>query len=304
MKAVIVKEANVIELQDVPEPQTRPDEIKVKIAYCGICGTDVKIIEGKTFGKVYRTDGAIGWPKKPAPPARRCQDHGAGDARWIADPGARSIRHDRGDRKDIKGNFKIGQLVAMNFRSACGVCYYCTKGMAQFCERRFPISARWRSIRVQRKYGISPACRSVAERRGVSGTDCDRGTRARYCENKYGDMVIITGGGPIGLLVLQLAIKAGASKVLVSTRSPEKRALAKQLGADVVVDPIHEDLLEISNQFTDGRGFSVCFEASGDTGVARQLILLANPAARSSGWGRIHRIWTSACRFITCIHAT
>jgi threonine dehydrogenase-like Zn-dependent dehydrogenase len=92
---------------------------------------------------------------------------------------------------------------------------------------------------------------------------------------KIGDTVVITGGGTIGLLALQLAIKSGASKVLVSEPIPEKRKLAKQLGADVVVDPLKEDLLAICNNFTDGRGFDVCIEASGIPALARQLILLA-----------------------------
>ena len=92
---------------------------------------------------------------------------------------------------------------------------------------------------------------------------------------KIGDTVIITGGGALGLLALQLAIKSGASKVLVSEPIAEKRKLAKQLGADVVVDPLKEDLLAISNNFTDGRGFNVCIEESGIPSIARQLILLA-----------------------------
>ena len=92
---------------------------------------------------------------------------------------------------------------------------------------------------------------------------------------KIGDSVIITGGGPIGLLILQLAIKAGAAKVLVSELIAEKRNLARQLGADVVVDPLNENLLEIANKFTGGKGFNVCIEAAGIPAIARQLILLA-----------------------------
>ena len=92
---------------------------------------------------------------------------------------------------------------------------------------------------------------------------------------KIGDAVIITGGGSIGLLALQLAIRSGAAKVLVSEPIAEKRKIAKQLGADVVVDPLKEDLLEIANQLTNDRGFNVCIEASGTPEVARQLILLA-----------------------------
>jgi len=92
---------------------------------------------------------------------------------------------------------------------------------------------------------------------------------------KIGDSVIITGGGTIGLLALQLAIKSGASKVLLSEPIAEKRKLAKQLGADVVVDPLKEDLLDIANKFTNGRGFNICIEESGIPSAARQLVLLA-----------------------------
>ena len=92
---------------------------------------------------------------------------------------------------------------------------------------------------------------------------------------KVGDSVIITGGGPIGLLTLQTAIKAGAAKVLLSEPISEKRQLAKRFGADVTVDPLHEDLLAIANKFTDSRGFNVCIEATGIPALARQLILLS-----------------------------
>ena len=92
---------------------------------------------------------------------------------------------------------------------------------------------------------------------------------------KVGDSVIITGGGTIGLLALQLAIKSGASKVLVSEPIAEKRQMARHLGADIMVNPLKEDLLAICNNFTDGRGFNVCIEASGIIAIARQLILLA-----------------------------
>jgi len=172
---------------------------------------------------------------------------------------ARSIRHDRGESGKIsRGISKIGQLVAMNFRSACGVCYYCTKGMAQFCERRFPISGAMAEYSVYRENTVFPCLPVCRWKKGVSWNRLrSRYARLDTAKINTGDTVIITGGGPIGLLVLQLAIKAGASKVLVSTRSPEKRALAKQLGADVVVDPIHEDLLGNIQSITDGRG-SAC----------------------------------------------
>jgi (R,R)-butanediol dehydrogenase/meso-butanediol dehydrogenase/diacetyl reductase/L-iditol 2-dehydrogenase len=277
MKAVIVKEADIIEVQDVPEPKIASDEIKVKIAYSGICGTDTKIIEGKTFGKGYSPEGAIGWPKKPAPQRDDVRIMGQ-----VMRDGMRILGHEASGTiveigKDVKGNFKLGQRVAMDFRSVCGDCYYCTKMMAHFCERRTPICGAMAEFSVYREKIVFPLpdnlpldAGAMLEPTSIAVHSVDIG------QVKLGDSVIITGAGPIGLLILQLVIRSGASKVLVSEPVPEKRKLAKQLGADIVVDPFHENLLDISNQFTDGRGYNVGFEASGSTDVARQLILLAD----------------------------
>ena len=77
-----------------------------------------------------------------------------------------------------------------------------------------------------------------------------------------------------------MAVRSGAAKVLVSEPIAEKRKVAKRLGADVVVDPLNEDLLEIANKFDRyRRWFNVCIEAS-DTpaAVARhsQILLAEN----------------------------
>ena len=50
MKAGVMQEVGVIRAEDVPEPQVDPDRIKVKIAYCGICGSDVEVLEGRFQG--------------------------------------------------------------------------------------------------------------------------------------------------------------------------------------------------------------------------------------------------------------
>jgi threonine dehydrogenase-like Zn-dependent dehydrogenase len=92
---------------------------------------------------------------------------------------------------------------------------------------------------------------------------------------KVGDTVLISGAGAIGQLVLQLAIRAGASKVMISEPVEAKRKLALEMGADRAVDPLNEDLLAAANEFTDERGFNVCFEASGKIKAAEQLVLLA-----------------------------
>jgi 2-desacetyl-2-hydroxyethyl bacteriochlorophyllide A dehydrogenase len=263
MKAVVLKEVGIIEVQDVPEPEPAPDQSKVKIAYAGICGSDPKIIAG--LNRPVNREGAIGGPLKTTPPR----------------PGVRIMGHEASGTilklgKDVRGNFHIGQKVAMDFRSTCGSCYYCANKMAHFCERVVNFSGVMAEYAVFQESIVFPLADDLPldigaflEPVSVAVHVLDR------AQMKTGDSVLITGGGPIGLLILQLAIKAGAAKVLLSEPVPEKRKLAKQLGADIVVDPLHEDLLEISNRFTGGRGFNVCIEVTGIPAIARQLILLA-----------------------------
>ena len=263
MKAVIVKEVGVLELQDVLEPEPNSDQIKVKIAYSGICGSDLKIIDSS--GMPEPLCGAIGWAQKNAPIRE----------------GARILGHEASGTivkigKDIKGNFKVGQRVPMNFFSTCGSCYYCLNGMAQYCERLAYQSGAMTEYATYQENIVFPIPDDVPL---DIAAFCEPVSIAVHAIDiahiKAGDSVIITGGGSIGLLILQLAIKSGAAKVLVSEPIAERRKMAKQLGADVVVDPLTEDLLKISNKFTDGRGYNVCFEASGKVASAIQLVLLA-----------------------------
>ena len=265
MKAVVVKEGGVLEVQDAAEPEPGSDQIKVKIAYAGICGSDPKIVAGHYMP--IPTVGAIGWPEPSPPPA--------------AKEGVRFLGHEASGTivkigKDVKGNFKVGQHVAMNFRSVCGGCYYCQNKMEHFCERAMIFMGLMAEYAVFKESLVYPLPEDLPLDVGAFLEPVSVAVHTLDIAHiKIGDTVIITGGGAIGLLALQLAIKSGASKVLVSEPIAEKRKLAKQLGADVVVDPLKEDLLAISNTFTDGRGFNVCIEESGIPAIARQLILLA-----------------------------
>jgi len=249
VKAAVLKEIGVLEVQDVPEPKTALDQIKVKIAYSGICGTDPEIVEGRFVP-----------PKPPLGP--NILGHEASGT--IVEIG-----------KDIKGDFKIGQKVAMNFRSSCGACYYCTNKMEHFCERMSPASGAMAEYAVYNESAVFPLpdglpldIGALLEPVSVAVHTID------IAQVKVGDTVIITGAGTIGMLLLQLGIRSGAAKVLVSEPIAEKRKLAKELGADVVVDPVKENLEEAAKKLTNGRGFNVCLEASGKIAVAKQLIYL------------------------------
>ena len=263
MKAAVVQKPGVLEVHDVPEPEPKADEIKVKIAYAGICGSDHKILEG-SLGSAHPQD-AIGGPLKVLPMR---------DGPKILGHEASGIIVKIG--KDIKGDFKIGQHVAMNFRESCGGCYYCTNGMENYCERVESFTGDMAEYNVFKEGIVFPLPDDLPLDVGAFLEPVAVAVHAvDNAHIKVGDSVIVTGGGPIGLLVLQLAIRSGASKTLLSEPIAEKRNLAKELGADIVVDPLKENLLEICNKFTDRRGFNVCIEATGIAPIARQLILLA-----------------------------
>ncbi len=263
MRAAVIKAPGVLEVQNIPEPVCEPDEIKVKIAHAGICGSDPKILEG-TVGAAFPA-GAIGGPLAVTPMR----------------PGVKILGHEASGTiveigKDVKGDFKIGQKVAMNFRKTCGGCYYCQNKMEHFCERVTPfvgVMAEYGSFKESLVYKL-PENLPLDEGAFLEPLSIAVHT-VDIAKVKVGDSVIITGGGPIGLLTLQVAVKAGAAKILVSEPVAEKRELAKRFGADVTVDPLNEDLLAIANKFTNGRGFNVCIEATGIAPLARQLILLS-----------------------------
>jgi threonine dehydrogenase-like Zn-dependent dehydrogenase len=78
-----------------------------------------------------------------------------------------------------------------------------------------------------------------------------------------GASVLITGAGPMGLMLVQLARRGGAARVLVSEPSQPRRELALRLGADRAIDPANESLTEAVGAFTDGKGVDAALETAG-----------------------------------------
>jgi 2-desacetyl-2-hydroxyethyl bacteriochlorophyllide A dehydrogenase len=75
--------------------------------------------------------------------------------------------------------------------------------------------------------------------------------------------VLVTGAGPMGLILLQLARRGGAARVIVSEPNSSRRELARRLGADVVIDPSSTDVPDQIRQLTGGRGVDAAFETAG-----------------------------------------
>ena len=80
---------------------------------------------------------------------------------------------------------------------------------------------------------------------------------------KKRDSVLILGGGPIGLAVIQVLKARGAEKIIVSEMTPRRREFAKSFGAHYVLDPSKEDVVARVKDLCDGRGANVAFDAAG-----------------------------------------
>ena len=252
MKAAVIHGMNSITYDEVPDPPVGPDQVKVKIAYCGLCGTDPENLEGR-FGlmppEVYTQDRIIG--------------HEA--CGTITEVGS-----------EVK-NFKPGQRVAMNFRSSCGACYYCQNGMEHYCQLGDGASGSFADYAVYPESAVYVIPDDMTFETAAMLEPVSVAVHAiDQVKIRTGSSIAICGGGPIGLLCLEVALKAGAAKALVSEPIKEKRDLALKLGADVAVDPLNEDLIEAGKKLTGGRGFDTVIDASGNIGAAKQAVYLAD----------------------------
>lgn len=254
MKAALTYGPHDIRVEDVPEPKPGPGEVKVKIAYCGICGSDPEIYEG-TFGLLK----APWWPKPPF-----TTGHEASGEIVELGPG-------------LLGDWKVGQRVAMNFRKYCGACYYCRNKMEQFCEYVKSYEAGFAEYAVYDESCLYPLPDDLSLERGAMLEPVTIAVHAVDLGNiAPGKTLAISGAGTIGSLVQQVAMRAGAARVLVSDPMPEKREMAKRFGADWTIDPLKEDLVAVGRKLTEGRGFDTVYECSGVFAAVAPTIGLAD----------------------------
>ncbi|MBR3555190.1 MAG: alcohol dehydrogenase catalytic domain-containing protein [Oscillospiraceae bacterium] len=233
-----------IEVWDVPEDPVGPEDVKIKVAYCAICGSDPHLVEG-----------IFGWPVP----------YGMGHE-------VSGVITEVGEKATKKG-LKVGDRVAGNFLKFCGTCYYCQNGQQQFCEHAdesnhpgFSETLVWHESQV---YKLPD---SVSLKEGCLLEPVSIAVRAMdKAELRFGQRVLVSGGGPIGLLITQCLKKAGATELTLSEPIAERRELALRFGAKNVVDPMKENIRDAAERITAGRGFDVVFDCTGSTKAVYDL---------------------------------
>jgi L-iditol 2-dehydrogenase len=247
MRAAVTHAWNDIQVEQVPVPELEPGEVLVRVGACGICGTDLKIVSG-----VYKGS----WP--PALPF--IQGHEWGGTVAALGEGVSGLQ--------------IGDRVAAENHKGCGACPMCRLGRYNLCE-----VARTKG-KAYKLYGHSAqgafseyAARPAALLHKVpdnvtfaESTIINQGALGlhgvRRCRIDPGDTVAVIGPGLVGMITLQLAQALGATRVIVVGRGP-RLDLARELGADDVIDYTAGDTAEAIRDLTGGRGVDCAFECAG-----------------------------------------
>jgi len=252
MKAVVCYEPRHYALEEVHLTEPQGDEIAAKVLACGICASDVKCYDGaNNFWK--------GNPPFVRPPFIPGHE-------FIAEVVELGDNHKRGK------HFKVGDRIVSEQIIPCGRCRFCQTGHYWMCEVhniygfrgkiadgamaeyiKFPAKARNYEVpkTVSHTAGalIEPlACATHAVQRG---------------RIRFSDVVSIAGAGTLGLLMLQVVKMKNPKKIIVIDPQPNRLMLAKEIGADVILDPQQINVVSQVMEITEGYGCDVYIEASG-----------------------------------------
>lgn len=248
MKAAVWHGRGDIRISDVPEPSVEKDQVKIRVRWCGICGSDIHEYH----------EGPMLIPKKSHP---------------LTGKGAPIILgHEfSGDviemGRDVK-RIGIGDRVTINCLIYCGTCVYCRRGEYNMCLSLATVGLAWdgafAEALVVPEYTVLKIPDEVTYEMGTFAEPLAVAVRAvKRSRLKFGDVVVVVGAGPIGLLVLQAAKAAGASKVFAIEPLEQRRKLAKQLGANEVFDPTQGDVGKGIAERTEGLRADIAFECVG-----------------------------------------
>ena len=242
MTAMVFENINVVKAHTVPVPKPGRGEALVKIMASGLCITDVHVIQGLFAHS--------------QPPCVLGHEV-AGEIVAF------------GDVQPWPHRLKLHQRVVVETMIACGECKQCLAGFKNLCENGGDIGeppyqggySEYITMPVSCLYPI-PDNMSYEEAAIFESFVCPVGGLGRIGIHQ-GDTVLVQGLGPAGLAFIQGAAVMGAGKIIAVDFNEKRLELGKKYGAHICVDPSNENLYEIVEKETGGRGVEVCCEASG-----------------------------------------
>ena len=269
MRAAVLREFGHLDVEDVEVPVPGPGEVLVRVRACGICGTDLKIVNGSYRGT---------WP--PALPFIIGHE-------WSGE--VASLGPDAAGLDAGRSGLRPGDRVVAENHTGCAACPMCRAGRYNLCERvREPGFKLYGHTApgALAEYAVRPAValhRVPEEVSEVSAALVNQGALTVHAARRTGlgagDSVAVFGPGLLGLLMIQVARAAGATDVIMVGRG-RRLATARELGCTAVVDYEQGDpVAGILRAATGGRGVDHVYDCSGNTAVVGQAL----GAARRGG---------------------
>jgi 2-desacetyl-2-hydroxyethyl bacteriochlorophyllide A dehydrogenase len=252
MRAAVFYGIGDLRIEERPIPAVGANQVLVKVAACGICGTDRHIFHGEfeTFPPV-----VIGHEF----------------AGVVVEVGS-----------GVTG-LQVGDHIALDPNMACGMCRPCRRGQVHLCENLVAVGvnldggfAEYSLVPRSQCYLLPPQTSLLEGALTEPLACCLRGIERAQIGS--GDSVAVIGGGAIGQILAQLARMNGAGRLILSDPIPARREMALRLGyVDAVVDPIHEDPLQADGALAGGA--DVVLEAVGSVTTTQQAVAWAAAGA-------------------------
>lgn len=270
MKAVILNKPGDFSIKEIETPEIKEDEVLIEIKASGICTNDVRDFHGDCNYTYPRIGG---------------HEYGGIIAKM-------------GDAVN-KNRFHLGQKVVQYIIDDCKECYYCKHGDANICEEH-PKSKIFQNDQGLSGYGgfaeyvvakaedlfVYPDSTSFEKMAFTEPVACVVNSIERTTI-KYGDDVLVIGGGTMGLLHVVLAKLKGA-RVILSEPMEERREKALALGCDAVINPLEKDAMEAVKELTEGRGAVVVFNTTAIPAIAAQAVEMTAPTGTVVMFSSIH----------------
>lgn len=245
MKALVLSAYKQLDLVNMPPPRTAEDELLIRIAACGICGSDVHGYDGSTGRRL--------------PPI--VMGH---EAAGVVESVGSAV-----------SNLRPGDRVTFDSTVYCGKCFFCLRGQVNLCDHREVVGV---STPLFRRMGAFAEYVTVPARIAYPLPENMPFAHAAMIEAvsvavhavsltpiALDDTVVVVGAGMIGLLVLQAARLAGAGKIIVLDLDDTRLELARSLGATHTFNSSAADIVSKVLDLTTGRGAECAIECVGTT---------------------------------------
>ena len=254
MKALVkAKPEPGIWMEEVPEPDPGPNDVKIKIRKTAICGTDLHI---------YHWD------------------------RWAADtvPVPMVTGHEFSGEIVEVGNavtkYRPGQRVSGEGHLVCGACRNCRAGRGHLCRNTLGVGVNrpgaFAEFLCIPEYNVFALPEDVSDEIAALFDPLGNAVHTALSYDLVGEDVLVTGAGTIGIMAAVVAQQVGARKVVITDINPAKLDLAKKLGVQFVIDAREQSLVDVMKNIGMTEGFDVGLEMSGAAPAFRDMIEVMN----------------------------